>query len=254
MIWWYVSNDGKEFYRKWSWPNLRHCADICLEGIRKSMKTSISVASRQGRELKPGCSEYEAGVWCLWGSKFTYCLCVNVIMSVENWTERLHTDYKISLYNILCKLSSLHDHYALHLGPWPDIISCVLYICPEHVPLSKHFLFTTHADVRYFSPVRPIDCILLKKLPNVRNYNRQSLWIQYSLVKILHLCAYRYNSDVFDRSIIGLCGWPGNTPPNHARIWPLTSVTGKKFCWGFPMSKFLGWGFPLNHGRAQERV
>jgi hypothetical protein len=47
--------------RKRSWPNLRYCSGICLEGLRKTTKI-ISQASRSpGRDLNPGSPVYEAG-------------------------------------------------------------------------------------------------------------------------------------------------------------------------------------------------
>jgi hypothetical protein len=53
---------GKGFSRKQSWPNLRYCAGIQLQGLRKTMKTSISISSHQGQDLNLGPPKYEARV------------------------------------------------------------------------------------------------------------------------------------------------------------------------------------------------
>jgi hypothetical protein len=54
--------NGTEFGKKQSQPNFRYYASIHLERLRKTTKTSISIVSRQGRDLNPGLFEYEAGV------------------------------------------------------------------------------------------------------------------------------------------------------------------------------------------------
>jgi hypothetical protein len=54
--------NGKGFGRKRYWPNERYYAGIRLEELRKTTKTSISIAGRRDRDLKLGPPEYEAGV------------------------------------------------------------------------------------------------------------------------------------------------------------------------------------------------
>jgi hypothetical protein len=48
--------------RKQLWPNLRHYPNICLQGLRKTTKTSVKIAGLQVGTLNPGPPEYEAGV------------------------------------------------------------------------------------------------------------------------------------------------------------------------------------------------
>jgi hypothetical protein len=46
--------------RKQSWPNLRLYPGICLEALRKPMKTSIMIANLRDLSSRP--PNYEAGV------------------------------------------------------------------------------------------------------------------------------------------------------------------------------------------------
>jgi hypothetical protein len=48
--------------RKRSWPNLRYCHGIYLEGLRKTTKNLSWDSRSPGRDLNPGPLEYEAGV------------------------------------------------------------------------------------------------------------------------------------------------------------------------------------------------
>jgi hypothetical protein len=52
----------KEYGRKQSWPNLRYYPGICLEGLRETMKNVSQDSQSAGQDLKPGPSEYKAGV------------------------------------------------------------------------------------------------------------------------------------------------------------------------------------------------
>jgi hypothetical protein len=49
----------KGFGNKWSWPNLRYYPAICLEGLRKTSKTSIRIAGLQA----------EVSIWDLLNTK-----------------------------------------------------------------------------------------------------------------------------------------------------------------------------------------
>jgi hypothetical protein len=46
--------DWKGFGRKRSWPNSRYYPGICLEGVRKTTKTSIRTARSPGRDFNRG--------------------------------------------------------------------------------------------------------------------------------------------------------------------------------------------------------
>jgi hypothetical protein len=48
--------------RKWSWPNVRCCTGICLEGLKKKTKTLNQNSWYSGRDLNLGPPEYEAWV------------------------------------------------------------------------------------------------------------------------------------------------------------------------------------------------
>jgi hypothetical protein len=51
--------------RKRSWPNLRHCPGICLDGLRKTTKNLGQDSRSPGPDLNLGPPEYEAGVLTL---------------------------------------------------------------------------------------------------------------------------------------------------------------------------------------------
>jgi hypothetical protein len=44
------------------WPNLRYYLGICVEGLRQTTEKLIQASRSPGRDLNPGCPEYEAGV------------------------------------------------------------------------------------------------------------------------------------------------------------------------------------------------
>jgi hypothetical protein len=48
--------------RKWSWPNLRHYIDICLEGLRETTITFSQNSLSPVRDLNSEPPEYEARV------------------------------------------------------------------------------------------------------------------------------------------------------------------------------------------------
>jgi hypothetical protein len=50
--------------RKWNeaWPNLKYYARICLEDLRKAMKTPTQYGWSLDEDLSPGPSEYKARV------------------------------------------------------------------------------------------------------------------------------------------------------------------------------------------------
>jgi hypothetical protein len=52
----------KEFRRKRSWPNLRYCPGIRLNGLKKPTKNLSQDSRSSGQDLSPGPSEYEAVV------------------------------------------------------------------------------------------------------------------------------------------------------------------------------------------------
>jgi hypothetical protein len=52
----------KGYGTKLSWPNLRYYPAICLEGLKKTMKTLSQDKRSSGRDLESGPPEYEAGV------------------------------------------------------------------------------------------------------------------------------------------------------------------------------------------------
>jgi hypothetical protein len=60
----------KWYGRKRSWPNSRYYPGICLERLKKTMKTLSQDSRSPGRDLNPEPPEYEARVlttlpWCL---------------------------------------------------------------------------------------------------------------------------------------------------------------------------------------------
>jgi hypothetical protein len=57
-----ITDDGKGFDRKRSWPNLRHYTSIRLETLSKTTKTSISIAGSRDRDSNQGPRSYEVGV------------------------------------------------------------------------------------------------------------------------------------------------------------------------------------------------
>jgi hypothetical protein len=54
--------NSKGYGKKRSWPNLRYCPGICLDGLRKTTKKLSQDSKSVGRDLNPGPPDYKTGV------------------------------------------------------------------------------------------------------------------------------------------------------------------------------------------------
>jgi hypothetical protein len=111
--WW---KNWKGFGRKRSWRDLRYYPGTRLEGLSKTMKTSIRIAGRRGRDINPRSPEFEARVLTT-RQRCSFFFTVRPISEVCWYSIYEVRKYKALWRHLFLKTLKLYPHFVtcLHM-------------------------------------------------------------------------------------------------------------------------------------------